>query len=420
MTAQGHVKDAALAELGVNRIEWAEREMPVLRQIKARFEREKPLRGRRIAACLHVTTETANLMLTLKSGGAEVALCGSNPLSTQDDVTAALVHRYGVPTFAIKGEDAETYYAHINATLDIRPEITMDDGADLVTVLHTKRADQVGLVIGGTEETTTGVIRLRSMARDGALRYPIVAVNDAKTKHLFDNRYGTGQSTIDGILRATNCLFAGARVVVLGYGWCGRGVATRARGMGAHVTVCEVNPLSALEAVMDGYEVAPALEAARTGDIFVTVTGNSHVLSRQHFHAMKDGAIVANSGHFNVELDLEALRKDASSVRTVRPFVEEYVIAGGKRVFVLGEGRLINLAAAEGHPASVMDMSFANQALGVEYLIAHARGLKPTVYPIPRELDEEIARLKLEALGVRVDALTAEQTAYLASWEQGT
>jgi adenosylhomocysteinase len=420
MTAQGHVKDAGLSELGVNRIEWAEREMPVLRQIRARFEREKPLRGRRIAACLHVTTETANLMLTLRAGGAEVALCGSNPLSTQDDVTAALVHRHGVPTFAIKGEDNDTYYAHINATLDIRPEITMDDGADLVSVLHTKRADQVGAVIGGTEETTTGVIRLRSMAANGALRYPIVAVNDAKTKHLFDNRYGTGQSTIDGILRATNVLLAGASFVVIGYGWCGRGLATRARGMGAHVTVCEIDPVCALEARMDGFTVAPAIEAARAGDVFVTVTGNINVLTRQHFKAMKDGAIVANSGHFNVELDLETLAKDATSVRTVRPFVEEYVIAGGKRIYVLGEGRLINLAAAEGHPASVMDMSFANQALGVEYLLSHARGLKPTVFPIPKELDEEIARLKLEALGVKIDVLTPEQSAYLASWEQGT
>ncbi len=420
MTAQGHVKDAALAPAGVNRIEWAEREMPVLRQIRARFEREKPLRGRRIAACLHVTTETANLMLTLKAGGAEAALCASNPLSTQDDVAAALAHRYGIPTFAIKGEDPETYYAHINAALDNRPEITMDDGADLVTVLHTKRADQAGLVIGGTEETTTGVVRLRSMAREGALKYPIVAVNDARTKHFFDNRYGTGQSTIDGILRATNVLLAGAQFVVIGYGWCGRGLATRARGMGSHVTVCEIDPVCALEARMDGFSVAPAIEAARTGDVFVTVTGNINVLTRQHFQAMKDGAIVANSGHFNVELDLETLRKDAVSVRTVRPFVEEYVLEGGKRIYVLGEGRLINLAAAEGHPASVMDMSFANQSLGVEYLTTRARTLKPNVYPIPKELDEEIARLKLEALGVRIDTLTPEQAAYLASWEQGT
>jgi adenosylhomocysteinase len=420
MTPQGHVRDPKLAEAGQNRIEWAEREMPVLRQIRARFEREKPLRGRRIAACLHVTTETGSLMITLKAGGAEVALCASNPLSTQDDVSAALAYHHSIPTFAIKGEDADTYYSHINAALDIRPEITMDDGADLVTVLHTKRAEQAARVIGGTEETTTGVIRLRSMANHGALKYPILAVNDAKTKHLFDNRYGTGQSTLDGILRATNRLLAGSRFIVLGYGWCGRGVATRARGMGAHVTVCEVSPLFALEAVMDGYEVLPALDAARVGDVFVTVTGNTSVLTREHFQAMKDGAIVANSGHFNVELDLEKLRADSKSVRTVRPFVEEYALSNGRHVYVLGEGRLINLAAAEGHPASVMDMSFANQALGVEWLTSHASTLKPTVYPIPRELDEEIARLKLEALGVRIDRLTPEQTAYLASWEQGT
>ncbi len=420
MSAQGHVKDPKLAEAGVNRIEWAEREMPVLRQIRARFERERPLKGKRIAACLHVTTETANLMLTLKSGGAEVALCASNPLSTQDEVAAALVHRYGIATFAIKGEDSETYYNHIGATIDLKPEFTMDDGADLVTVLHTKRGDAIGNVIAGTEETTTGVIRLRSMAREGALHYPILAVNDAKTKHLFDNRYGTGQSTIDGVLRATNRLLAGSTFVVLGYGWCGRGVASRARGMGAHVIVTEVDPLPALEAVMDGFQVMPAPEAVRLGDVFVTVTGNIHVLALDHFRSMKDGAIVANSGHFNVELDLESLRKEAKSVRTVRPFVEEYALPQGKRIFVLGEGRLINLAAAEGHPAAVMDMSFANQALGVEYLLTHARELKPNVYPIPKALDQEIARLKLEALGIRIDTLTPEQSAYLASWQQGT
>jgi adenosylhomocysteinase len=420
MNAQGHVKDPKLAEQGVNRIEWAEREMPVLRQIRARFEREKPLKGRRVAACLHVTTETANLMLTLKAGGAEIALCASNPLSTQDEVAAALVHKYGIATFAIKGEDSDTYYNHIGATIDMKPEFTMDDGADLVTVLHTKRGDQIGNVIAGTEETTTGVIRLRSMAREGALQYPILAVNDAKTKHLFDNRYGTGQSTIDGVLRATNRLLAGSNFVVLGYGWCGRGVASRARGMGAHVIVTEVDPLPALEAVMDGFQVMPAPEAVRLGDVFVTVTGNIHVLGLDHFRAMKDGAIVANSGHFNVELDLDSLRKDAKAVRTVRPFVEEYMLPNGKRVFILGEGRLINLAAAEGHPASVMDMSFANQALGIEYLLTHARELKPNVYPIPKALDEEIARLKLEALGVHIDTLTPEQSAYLASWQQGT
>jgi adenosylhomocysteinase len=420
MSPAGHVRDPKLADAGVNRIEWAEREMPVLRQIRARFEKEKPLRGKRIAACLHVTTETANLMLTLQAGGAEVALCASNPLSTQDEAAAALAHRYKIATFAIKGEDSETFYKHINATLDTNPEFTMDDGADLVSVLHTKRGDQVKHVIAGTEETTTGVIRLRSMANEGALRYPILLVNDAKTKHLFDNRYGTGQSTIDGILRATNKLLAGSRFVVLGYGWCGRGLASRARGMGAQVVVTEIDPLPALEAVMDGYEVMSGHEAAKTGDVFVTVTGNINVLRMEHFRAMKDGAIVANSGHFNVELDLESLQKEAKSVREVRPFVQEFVLEGGKRVFVLGEGRLINLASAEGHPASVMDMSFANQALGIEYLLTHAKELKPTVYPIPKALDEEIARLKLAALGVKIDTLTAEQSAYLASWQHGT
>jgi adenosylhomocysteinase len=420
MNAQGHVADPKLAEAGVNRIDWAEREMPVLRQIRARFAKEQPLKGRRVAACLHVTTETANLMLTLQAGGAEVTLCASNPLSTQDDVAAALAHRYKIPTFAIKGEDADTYYKHIQATLDARPEFTMDDGADLVTVLHTKRPEDAARVIAGTEETTTGVIRLRAMARDGALRYPILAVNDAKTKHLFDNRYGTGQSTLDGILRATNRLVAGSKFVVLGYGWCGRGVASRARGLGAHVLVTEIDPLPALEAVMDGFEVMPAAEAARVGDFFVTVTGNINVLRMEHFRAMKDGAIVANSGHFNVELDLESLRKQAKGIRTVRPFVEEVTLDSGKRVYVLGEGRLINLAAAEGHPASVMDMSFANQALGIEYLLSHSKELKPAVYPIPKALDEDIARLKLEALRVSIDTLTPEQVAYLASWEHGT
>ena len=420
MNALGHVADPKLAESGVNRIEWAEREMPVLRQIKARFAKEQPLKGRRIAACLHVTTETANLMLTLQAGGAEVTLCASNPLSTQDEVAAALAHRFKIPTYAIKGEDADTYYKHIQATLDARPEFTMDDGADLVTVLHTKRAEDAARVIAGTEETTTGVIRLRAMARDGALKYPILAVNDAKTKHFFDNRYGTGQSTLDGILRATNRLIAGSKFVVLGYGWCGRGVATRARGLGAHVLVTEIDPLPALEAVMDGFEVVPAEKAAKVGDFFVTVTGNINVLRMEHFRAMKDGAIVANSGHFNVELDLDTLKKQAKGIRTVRPFVEEVTLDGGKRIYVLGEGRLINLAAAEGHPASVMDMSFANQALGIEYLLSHSKELKPTVYPIPKALDEEIAKLKLEALGVSIDTLTPEQVAYLASWEQGT
>ena len=420
MGPQGHVSNPKLAQDGVNRIEWAEREMPVLRQVKARFAKERPLQGRRIAACLHVTTETANLMLTLQAGGAEIALCASNPLSTQDDVAAALAHHYKIATFAIKGEDAETYYKHINATLDLKPEFTMDDGADLVTVLHTKRSENAKHVIAGTEETTTGVIRLRAMANDKTLRFPILAVNDAKTKHMFDNRYGTGQSTLDGMLRATNKLIAGSKFVVLGYGWCGRGIASRARGLGAHVIVTEIDPLPALEAVMDGFEVLPAAEAARVGDLFVTVTGNINVLRMEHFRAMKDGAIVANSGHFNVELDLETLHKEARKARTVRPFVEEVTLEGGKRVFVLGEGRLINLAAAEGHPASVMDMSFANQALGIEYLLSHSKELEPKVYPIPVALDQEIARLKLEALGVTIDALTAEQSAYLASWQQGT
>jgi adenosylhomocysteinase len=420
MNAQGHVANPALAADGVQRIEWAEKEMPVLRQIRAQFEKEKPLRGRRLAACLHVTTETANLMLTLKAGGAEIALCASNPLSTQDDVAAALAHRYSIPTFAIKGEDGDTYYKHIAAALDTRPEITMDDGADLVSVLHTKRAEQAKSVLGGTEETTTGVIRLKSMAREGALRYPILAVNDANTKHLFDNRYGTGQSTLDGILRATNRLLAGSTFVVLGYGWCGKGLATRARGMGAKVVVTEIDPLPALEAVMDGFQVMPAAEAVKIGDIFVTVTGNINVLRVEHFRAMKDGAIVANSGHFNVELDLDNLAKTAKSRRAVRPFVEEFTLESGKKVCVLGEGRLINLASAEGHPASVMDMSFANQALGIQWILSNAQTLKPDVYPIPKALDEEIARLKLEALGVRIDALTTEQIAYLASWQHGT
>ena len=420
MNARGHVRNPSLAEEGVRRIEWAEKEMPVLRQVRERFAKEKPLRGRRIAACLHVTTETANLMTTLQAGGAEIALCASNPLSTQDDVAAALAHHFDIPTFAIKGEDAETYYRHIAATLDTQPEFTMDDGADLLTELHTKRAAQAAKVIGGTEETTTGIVRLRSMARDGALKYPVLAVNDAKTKYLFDNRYGTGQSTLDGILRATNRLLAGSRFVVLGYGWCGRGIATRARGMGAHVIVTEVDPLPALEAVMDGFEVLPASEAARIGDFFVTVTGNLSVLRMEHFRAMKDGAIVANSGHFNVEIDLESLAKEARSSREIRPFVQEFVLDGGNRIYVLGEGRLINLAAAEGHPASVMDMSFANQALGLEYLLAHASSLKANVYPIPAPVDAAIARLKLEALRVHIDTLTPEQVAYLASWQQGT
>ena len=418
-TIKHDVKDLGLAPEGVRRIQWADRQMPVLAAIRQRFEKEQPLAGYRVSACLHVTTETANLMTTLQAGGAEIALCASNPLSTQDDVAAALAHPCGIATFAIKGEDAATYYKHIGACLDIRPEFTMDDGADLVTVLHTQRAADAKSVIAGTEETTTGVIRLRSMAREGALRYPILAVNDAKTKHLFDNRYGTGQSTIDGVLRATNRLLAGSKFVVLGYGWCGRGVASRARGMGAHVIVTEIDPLPALEAVMDGFPVMPAAEAAKIGDVFITVTGNLNVLRMEHFRAMKEGAIVANSGHFNVEIDLESLAKEASARREVRPFVEEFTL-GGRRIFVLGEGRLINLAAAEGHPAAVMDMSFANQALGLEWLLTHAKELQPNVYAIPAPVDAEIARLKLEALGVRIDTLTPEQVAYLASWQQGT
>src|SRR2546421_4622434 len=420
MNAQGHVKDPKLADAGVNRIEWAEREMPVLRQIRARFERERPFRGKKVAACLHVTTETANLMLTLKAGGAEIALCASNPLSTQDDVASALVHRHGIATFAIKGEEPETYYQHIGATIDIRPQFTLDDGADLVTVLHTKRGDAIQHVIAGTEETTTGIIRLRSMAREGALKYPILAVNDAKTKHLFDNRYGTGQSTIDGILRATNRLLAGSAFVVLGYGWCGRGVASRARGLGARVIVTEVNPLRALEAVMDGFEVMTMEEAAKVGDQFCTLTGDIHVLRAEHFRAMKDGAIISNSGHFNVEIDLEALSEMSRSCRNVREFVDEFTMADGRRLYVLGEGRLINLASAEGHPAAVMDMSFANQALCAEWMAVNAATLEKAVYPVPIEIDKEIARLKLTAMRIGIDTLTAEQEKYLASWEMGT
>lgn len=414
------IKDLSLAEQGALRIEWAEQEMPVLRLIKQRFEREKPLVGMRIAACLHVTTETANLMKTLKAGGAELALCASNPLSTQDDVAASLVKHDGVAVFAIKGEDKETYYRHINQSLDFKPHVTMDDGADLVSTLHSDRRELLEHITGGTEETTTGVIRLRAMAQDGVLAYPIIAVNDAYTKHLFDNRYGTGQSTIDSILRATNLLLAGRKFVVAGYGWCGRGVATRARGMGAHVIVCEVNPLRALEALMDGFEVMSLEKAAAIGDIFITVTGNIHVLREEHFRLMKSGAVVANTGHFNVEIDIPALQKMSSGQRVVRPFVEEYNLQDGRKVYLLGEGRLINLAAAEGHPASVMDMSFANQALSAEYLKQHAQELGKQVISVPAELDRQVASLKLQALGIRIDTLTAEQEHYLSSWEMGT
>ncbi len=414
------VKDLNLAEGGRRRIEWAERDMPVLRSIRERFEREKPLKGVRIAACLHVTTETANLVRTLAAGGAEVVLTASNPLSTQDDVAASLVTHFEIPVFAIKGEDNVTYYKHIHAALDVKPHITMDDGADLVSTLHKERRELLPEVIGGTEETTTGVIRLRAMAADGALSFPVIAVNDAMTKHLFDNRYGTGQSTIDGIIRATNILLAGRTVVVAGYGWCGRGVAMRAKGLGAQVIVTEVDPLRALEAVMDGFRVMPMLEAAKEGDVFVTVTGDIHVIDRHHFEVMKDGAIVANSGHFNVEINIPALEEMAVEKRRVRPFVDEYRLADGRAIYLLGEGRLVNLAAAEGHPASVMDMSFANQALSAEYLVKHGRELEKKVYAVPEDIDREIARLKLEAMGVQIDTLTEEQQQYLHSWEHGT
>lgn len=414
------IKDIDLAEKGRLRIEWANQSMPVLNLIKKRFQKERPLKGLRLAACLHVTTETASLMQTLKAGGAEVALCASNPLSTQDDVAASLVKHDRIPVFAIKGEDSKTYYRHIQSVLDFGPMMTMDDGADVVSVLHTKRKDLLKNVIGGTEETTTGVIRLRAMARKGVLKYPIIAVNDAQTKHFFDNRYGTGQSTIDGILRATNRLLAGSIFVVAGYGWCGRGVAMRARGMGANVIVTEVNPLKAIEAVMDGYQVMPMAQAAKEGDIFVTVTGDINVIRKEHFLAMKDGAIVCNTGHFNVEIDLASLEKIKKRKRRIREFVEEYTLPNGRRVNVLGEGRLINLASAEGHPPSVMDMSFANQALAAEYMLKNSSRLKKDVYPVPEDIDMEIARLKLDAMGVRIDRLTPEQKKYLASWEMGT
>ncbi len=414
------IKEIKLAEGGRRRIDWAEREMPVLRLIRERFAKERPLNGMRIAACLHVTTETANLMHTLHDGGAEVVLTASNPLSTQDDVAAALVTHFEIPVFAIKGEDNVTYYKHINAALDHRPNITMDDGADLVSTLHTDRRELLENVIGGTEETTTGVIRLRAMAADGALEFPVIAVNDAMTKHLFDNRYGTGQSTIDGIIRATNILLAGKNFVVAGYGWCGRGLAMRARGMGANVIVTEVVPLPALEAVMDGFRVMPMSEAARVGDIFVTLTGDINVIDKHHFELMKDGAIVANSGHFNVEINIPALEKMAKEKRLVRPFVEQYILEDNRSINILAEGRLINLASAEGHPASVMDMSFANQALSLEYLVRNAGELGKKVYSVPEEIDRDIARLKLAAMEVDIDTLTEEQNAYLNSWEAGT
>ena len=414
------VKNLDLAEGGRRRIEWAEREMPVLRSIRERFMKERPFEGIRMSACLHVTTETANLMRTLQAGGADVVLTASNPLSTQDDVAACLVSNFEIPVFAIKGEDNKTYYKHLYAALDHHPQVTMDDGADLVSTLHKERRDQLKEVIGGTEETTTGVIRLRAMAADGALNFPVIAVNDAMTKHFFDNRYGTGQSTIDGIIRATNILLAGKNFVVGGYGWCARGLAMRARGMGSNVIVTEVDPLKALEAVMDGFRVMPMMEAAPIGDIFVTLTGDINVLDKHHFEVMKDGAIVANSGHFNVEINIPALAEMAVEKRLVRPFVDAYELPDGRVIHILGEGRLINLASAEGHPASVMDMSFANQALSAEYMIKHAKELEKKVYGVPLDIDNEIARLKLEAMNVSIDTLTEQQVKYLNSWEEGT
>ena len=414
------VKDTKLAEGGRRRIEWAEREMPVLRLIRERFAKERPLQGLRLSACLHVTTETANLAQTLHDGGADLVLTASNPLSTQDDVAASLVTHFEIPVYAIKGEDNVTYYRHINAALDHKPHMTMDDGADLVGTLHKDRRELLDNVIGGTEETTTGVIRLRAMAADGALNFPVIAVNDAMTKHLFDNRYGTGQSTIDGIVRATNILLAGKNIVVAGYGWCGRGFASRARGMGANVIVTEIDPLPALEAVMDGYRVMPMSEAAKIGDIFVTLTGDINVIDHDDFEVMKDGAIVANSGHFNVEINIPALEKLSKDKRLVRPFVEQYQLIDGRRIHLLGEGRLINLVAAEGHPASVMDMSFANQALSAEYMVKNADKLENRVYSVPAEIDREIALLKLEGMGVSIDVLTSQQVSYLNSWEEGT
>ena len=416
---QYDIKDPSLAEAGRQRIEWAAQQMPVMKLIRDRFAQEKPLEGIRISACLHITSETANLALALQAGGAETILCASNPLSTQDNVAAALVE-YGIPVNAIKGEDDATYYKHIDTALDSKPQLTVDDGADLVATIHTKRSDLIADVIGGTEETTTGIIRLRSLEREGGLRYPIIAVNDAQTKYLFDNRYGTGQSTIDGITRATNILWAGKNVVICGYGWCGHGIALRAKGLGAQVIVTEVEPLRALEAIMDGYRVMPLMEAAKIGDIFISIAGDKHVIDKAHLQAMKDGAILANSGHFNVEINIPALEKMARSKQRIRPFMDEYTLNDGRRLYLLGEGRLINLAAAEGHPANVMDMSFANQALSLEYIAKNRDKLKPKVYPVPEEIDKQIARLKLDSMGVKIDSLTPEQEKYLTSWEEGT
>jgi adenosylhomocysteinase len=419
-TVRSDVRGLELADLGKKRIDWANQSMKVLQIIRKDFIKHQPLKGVRISACLHVTAETANLAITLRDGGADVVLCASNPLSTQDDVAASLVRDYGIPVFAIKGEDNETYYNHIMSALDHKPHITMDDGADLVTIALTKRTDALEHVYGGTEETTTGVIRLRAMAKDGVLKYPIIAVNDADTKHLFDNRYGTGQSTIDGIVRATNFLLAGSKFVVAGYGWCGRGLASRARGLGAEVIVTEIDPTKALEAVMDGYRVMSMEEAAKLGDVFCTVTGNKHVIRKEHFELMKDGAIVSNSGHFNVEIDIEALEKISSGKRTTRNFVEEYSLKDGRKINLLGEGRLINLASAEGHPASVMDMSFADQALSVEYVVKNHESMENNVFKVPDELDKRVARLKLESMGIKIDRLTPEQEEYLSGWSEGT
>ncbi len=420
ISTHGDVKDISLAPRGKDRIEWAAKDMPVLRLIRERFAKEKPLKGVRMSGCLHITTETANLAITLQAGGADLVLCASNPLSTQDDVAAALVSEYGIATFAIKGEDEPTYYRHINAVLDHQPNMTMDDGCDLVSTLHTTRTDLIPAIIGGLEETTTGVIRLRSMEKQSILKFPVLAVNDSDTKHMFDNRYGTGQSSLDAIIRATNILLAGRTVVVIGYGWCGRGVASRAHGLGANVIVCEVDPTRALEAVMDGYRVMPAQEAAPLGDIFVTVTGDINVIDRHHLERMKDGALIANSGHFNDEINIAALEQLAVRKRRVRDFVDEYTYADGRQIHLLAEGRLVNLSAAEGHPASVMDMSFANQALGSVYMLEHAKELQPRVYTLPAEIDKEIARLKLHAMNIRIDTLTPEQEKYLNSWESGT
>jgi adenosylhomocysteinase len=419
-STKGDVKDLSLAARGKDRIEWAAKEMPVLRLIRDRFASDQPLKGVRMSGCLHITTETANLAITLKAGGADLVLCASNPLSTQDDVAAALIAEYGIPTYAIKGENEETYYRHIHSVLNHQPHMTMDDGCDLVSTLHTSRTELIPAIIGGMEETTTGVIRLHSMEKEGVLRFPVLAVNESDTKHLFDNRYGTGQSSVDAIIRSTNVLLAGKTFVVFGYGWCGRGVASRAHGMGANVVVCEVDPTRALEAVMDGYRVMPGVEAAALGDIFITVTGNVNVLDRQHLERMKDGALLANSGHFNDEINIPALESLSTAKRRVRDFVDEYTYADGRKIHLLAEGRLVNLSAAEGHPASVMDMSFANQALGAEYMLQNAKQLQPRVFTIPAEIDKEIARLKLHAMGVRIDTLTNEQDTYLNSWESGT